>query len=266
MYTIGQFSRLSQIPVKTLRYYDEIGLLRPARIDGSTGYRYYGAAQFEQLNRILVFRDMGFSLSDIRTLVAENVPPEQIREMLCLKHQELERRVDEERARLRRAEARLDVIERCGQAAAFEVAVRGVASQLVASVRETVACHDESERLFDELDHHMGRRHHRSQRAAIWHACADGAIDCEALVFLPARVAATRRVRVYELPAHRVASLVYRGDVDFMPAYRAMRAWIGASGVDVIGPKREIFLDDGHGGRRESVTEIQFPIADTDVH
>jgi DNA-binding transcriptional MerR regulator len=82
MYRIGEFSRLTQIPVKTLRYYDEIGLLRPARVDRFTGYRYYSPAELERLNRILVFRDLGFSLGQVRTLVAENVPPEQIRGML----------------------------------------------------------------------------------------------------------------------------------------------------------------------------------------
>ena len=74
MYSIGEFSRLSQIPVKTLRYYDHLRLLRPACVNRSTGYRYYEAAQLEQLNRILVFKDLGFSLRDIRGLLAEHVP------------------------------------------------------------------------------------------------------------------------------------------------------------------------------------------------
>ena len=47
MYSIGEFSRLSQIPVKTLRYYDDLRLLRPACVNRSTGYRYYEAAQLE---------------------------------------------------------------------------------------------------------------------------------------------------------------------------------------------------------------------------
>jgi DNA-binding transcriptional MerR regulator len=64
MHSIGRFSTLGRITIKTLRYYDEIGLLRPARVDPTTGYRYYAAAQLDALNRILVFKDLGFSLRE----------------------------------------------------------------------------------------------------------------------------------------------------------------------------------------------------------
>jgi DNA-binding transcriptional MerR regulator len=260
MYTIGGFARLSHVPVKTLRFYDEIGLLRPARVAPSSGYRYYTAAQIEQLNRVLVFKDLGFSLQEIRALVAERVPPEQIRGMLRLRHQALERRVGRETARLARAAARLALIEGGQPGPAHEVAVRDTGPRLVASLRDTLGSYAESARLFDELDHHAGGGHKPRQRAAVWHACAAGAVECEALVFLPSPLASRGRVRVYELPPQRVASLVYRGDHDFLPAYRALHCWIGASGVEVVGPKREVYLDEG-GADGESVTEIQVPIA-----
>lgn len=257
MYRIGDFSRLTQIPVKTLRYYDQIGLLRPARVDRFTSYRYYTAAEVERLNRILVFRDLGFSLGEIGTLVAERVPPEQIRGMLRLKRDELERTVDRERARLARAAARLALIEQSGHTAAQEVAVREAGPRLVASVRDTLRSYDECERLFDEIAHAVGPQR---QRGALWHTCVgDRAIDCEAFVFLPSRVPGSGRVRVHELPGHLVASLVYRGEQDYAPAYRAMRAWLAASGTSVVGPKRELFL--AAADEDEAVTEIQFPIA-----
>jgi DNA-binding transcriptional MerR regulator len=260
MYRIGEFSRLSQVPVKTLRHYDAIGLLRPARVDRATGYRSYAAAQLERLNRILVFKDLGFSLHEIRVLLAENVPLDQVRELLRLKHHALEQGVRRERARLARAAVRLELIERCGQAGAHEVAVRSTAPQLVASLRATLASHDECERLFEELERRSGGPGRRRQRGAIWHACAERAVDCEAFVFLRSPVDCDGAVRAHELPAQRVASLVYRGDEDYLAAYRALRAWIAAGGVEVVGPKREIFLEEA-GTEAESVTEIQFPIA-----
>src|SRR5262245_44426249 len=111
MYQIGEFARLSQIPVKTLRYYDDIGLLSPARTSGATGYRYYEAGQLEQLNRILVLKDLGFSLSEIRGLVADRVRFDDLRSLLLEKHDQLERSVERERARLARAAARLELLE-----------------------------------------------------------------------------------------------------------------------------------------------------------
>ncbi|HET9315991.1 MAG TPA: MerR family transcriptional regulator [Vicinamibacteria bacterium] len=258
MYRIGEFSRLTQIPVKTLRYYDEIGLLRPARVERSTGYRYYTAAEVERLNRVLVFRDLGFPLRQIRMLVAENVPSGQIRGMLRTRHDELERTVDRERARLARAAARLELIERSGHTAAHEVAVRETGPRLVASVRDTLRSYEDCDGLFDEIAREVGPQRHRG---ALWHACAGGdrAIDCEAFVFLPARTRASGRVRVHELPGQLMASLVYRGEDEYAPAYTAMRTWLRVTGAGVAGPKRELFLGSGDDGR--TVTEIQFPIA-----
>jgi DNA-binding transcriptional MerR regulator len=68
MLKIGDFSRLSLASVKALRYYDELGLLRPARVDELTGYRYYSASQLTRLNRILVLKDLGLSLQQIALL------------------------------------------------------------------------------------------------------------------------------------------------------------------------------------------------------
>jgi effector-binding domain-containing protein len=84
-------------------------------------------------------------------------------------------------------------------------------------------------------------------------------VDCEALVFLAAPLPDGGRVRVYELPAQRVASLVYRGDREFLPAFRAIHQWVAMSGERVVGPKREVYLDEG-GPAAESVTEIQVPL------
>jgi effector-binding domain-containing protein len=63
---------------------------------------------------------------------------------------------------------------------------------------------------------------------------------------------------VHELPGQVMASLVYRGEREYAPAYRAMRRWLEVSRAAVVGPKREIFLEGGDDA--ESVTEIQFPI------
>ena len=62
MIKIGDFSRICQLSVKTLRYYDEVGLLKPVEVDRFTGYRYYSADQLPRLNRILALKDLGLSL------------------------------------------------------------------------------------------------------------------------------------------------------------------------------------------------------------
>lgn len=68
-YTVNKLARLAGISTRTLRYYDQMGLLKPARVNGS-GYRIYGQAQVDQLQQILFYRELGVSLERIKEIVA----------------------------------------------------------------------------------------------------------------------------------------------------------------------------------------------------
>ncbi len=93
MLKIGDFSKLSQVSIQTLRHYDDLGLLKPAEVDRFTGYRYYSASQLPRLNRVLALKDLGFSLDQVARLVEEGVSPEQLRGMLRLRQAEQANRV-----------------------------------------------------------------------------------------------------------------------------------------------------------------------------
>lgn len=67
-YTVSQLAQLSGTSVRALHHYDEIGLLKPASV-GENGYRHYGRAELLRLQQILVHREFGMSLSDIRDLL-----------------------------------------------------------------------------------------------------------------------------------------------------------------------------------------------------
>ena len=67
-YTVKQLSELTGLTPRTLRYYDAIGLLRPAR-DGANDYRRYGPAEVERLRQILIYRELGLPLEEIRALL-----------------------------------------------------------------------------------------------------------------------------------------------------------------------------------------------------
>lgn len=69
-YTIQKLGQLAGISTRTLRYYDEIGILKPARIN-SSGYRIYGAAEVNQLQQILFFRELGLPLDHIKQVIAD---------------------------------------------------------------------------------------------------------------------------------------------------------------------------------------------------
>ncbi|CAA9454595.1 MAG: Transcriptional regulator, MerR family, partial [uncultured Rubrobacteraceae bacterium] len=138
MLKIGDFSQLGQVSVRTLHHYDERGLLKPARIDDWTGYRFYSVEQLPRLNRILALKALGFSLDQIGRLVDDDVPAEQLRGMLALKQAEIERQLTEGRTRLLRVEARLKQIEQEGEPSPYEIVLKRTAPLTVASARTTV--------------------------------------------------------------------------------------------------------------------------------
>lgn len=69
MYTIGKFSTICDLPVKTLRYYDDIGLLKPSYIDSETNYRYYDYEKIEVIKIILLLKSLHIPLADIKQII-----------------------------------------------------------------------------------------------------------------------------------------------------------------------------------------------------
>lgn len=70
-FKIGEFSKLNMVTIKTLRHYEEIGLLVPDEIDQWTGYRYYRVDQLNKMNKIIFLKKLGFSLEEIREVFDE---------------------------------------------------------------------------------------------------------------------------------------------------------------------------------------------------
>src|SRR4030095_1616002 len=130
MIKIGDFARLSQVSVVTLRYYDEMDLLKPVRVDDFTGYRYYSVDQLPRLNRILALKDLGFSLEQIRLMLTDGLSLEQLRSMLTLQRVEVEKRLADEQGRLLRIEARLRQIELEDKMSNYDVVLKTAPAML----------------------------------------------------------------------------------------------------------------------------------------
>ena len=142
MFKISDFSRLSLVSAKALRYYDELGLLKPARVDESTGYRYYAASQLPRLNRILALKDLGLSLQQIAQMLDQEPTPEQIRGMLRLKQVELRQQLEEGQARLARIEAWLQAFEQEVSMPAYDIVLKNLPSIRAAEAREVIPGND----------------------------------------------------------------------------------------------------------------------------
>src|SRR5687767_530666 len=105
MFRIGEFSQITRVTVDTLRYYDAIDLLKPAKVDPFTGYRYYSAKQLMSLNRTaglasVALKEIGFSLEEIARILYEKPSNDELRGMLKAQLVQAER--DMQTAQLRR--------------------------------------------------------------------------------------------------------------------------------------------------------------------
>ncbi|GEM33360.1 hypothetical protein NN3_43670 [Nocardia neocaledoniensis NBRC 108232] len=132
MFSIGDFARHGQVSVRMLRHYDAVGLLRPARVDPATGYRFYTAAQLARLNRLVALKELGFTLEQVGRMLDPGPGPAELRGMLTLRRAELAQRIAADNARLTDVEARLRIIEKEGVMPEQDVVLKSVAAVRVA--------------------------------------------------------------------------------------------------------------------------------------
>ncbi len=111
MLKIGEFSRLSQVTVKTLHHYDELGLIKPAQIDPVTNYRFYTVEQLPRIHRIMALKEMGLSLEQIGIMLEKELSTEEMRGMLHFKQAEIQQEMREAQRQLSMVEFRLRMIE-----------------------------------------------------------------------------------------------------------------------------------------------------------
>jgi effector-binding domain-containing protein len=266
MYKIGDFSKISRVSVKTLRYYADIGLLPPAQVDPFTGYRYYDLDQLAGLNRILVLKGLGFSLEEIGMLLAADVSPSQLREMLEARRREVKGRIEEEQARLESLEARLRMLTGENLMATLDVNLKTVEPMAVIAIRETLPNYGAVGRLYGELFAYLQAQ--STQPVAppllIVHdeEFREADVDVEAAFPVGTQLAGNQRIECKTLPGGQFASVIYQGAYEEIGlAYQALMDWIQANGYTIAGPNREIYLKgpESGGSPSEYVTEVQFP-------
>jgi DNA-binding transcriptional MerR regulator len=135
MLKIGEFSRLSQVTVKALHHYDDLGLLQPATIDKFTGYRYYTVQQLPRIHRIIALKELGLSLEQIGLMLDEEVGVEEMRGMLRLKRAEIQQQVQEDQRCLAMVDFRLRMIEAEDKMPELDVVVKRLEPMRVLSLR-----------------------------------------------------------------------------------------------------------------------------------
>lgn len=272
MFRIGEFSRIARVSARLLRYYDELGLLKPGVVDAASGYRYYTSSQLQRLNRILVLRDLGLTLEQIGGVIGQNASADQLRAMLELRRADAERALADEASRLRQIEARIAQID-TGESM-DDVLMRAEPARRIVAVRDTVASFAQAVQIIGELARHLPKQLPRESLGSmigIAHSAEfePDAIDVELGFTLngdpPGDLPrlGQRALHVRELPAvEHMAVCVRVGPPEQAHLITGkIGRFVESNGYRLAGPSREVFLRPPRADRMdESILEMQFPV------
>ena len=276
MFRIGEFSRLARVTIDTLRHYDALGLLKPAKVDPFTGYRYYTARQLEPLTRILALKESGFSLEEIARILQDKLSNDDLREMLRAQLAAAESEMQAAQARRERIIARLHYLNLEEDMPAYEVNLKSVEALTVAAIRETVPTVEEMPQrcgaMFDRIAQWMTSNglpfgpaltiyyHESFVRENINTQCAFIIPDpVAAKTKIPDKPIEMQQMQAIPLAAYTVVTDNFYQKVDGLtPAYHAIARWIEDHGYQIAGPARELFYGSPESG--DMTAEIQFPV------
>ncbi|WP_067173597.1 MerR family transcriptional regulator [Microtetraspora niveoalba] len=265
MFSIGDFARLGRVSIRMLRHYDALGLLRPARVDEVTGYRYYEARQLSRLNRLIALKDLGLSLQQVGRILDEQVGPEELHGMLRLRRAELEARVADETARLARVEARLRMIETEGVMSP-DVVIKSVPAIRLAELSGTAESYESDhitpviQPLYTELCRRLDAAGVAITGPAVaYYEPVPEGVRVHAGAPVNVEHGRTYDFDVVDLPAiERAATLIHHGRMDDADVtFQRLARWVEDNGYHGSGVAREVYLNYGDGDPATWVTELQ---------
>ena len=268
MLKIGEFSKLSRVSVRMLRHYDEIGLLKPAKIDPFTDYRYYREDQLPTVCRITALKDMGFSLADIVRILEVYDDREQLERFFSAQQRELERAsldIEHKLALLDAARKRLRKEEDMN----YTVTIKTIPARYAATVRMTLPRYEDEGMIWSTLTSETAPLKLTEDDPCL---CAVTYLDGEykeenvemmAWKTVKGAYPDTEHVKFQTLPEVTVASCTYRGSyAQITDVYAAVIAWMEGNGYEPAGPMFNIYHVSPHETQNpeEFVTEICYPV------
>ena len=263
---IGTFAKASRLSVKSLRNYDESGLLVPHRVDPQSSYRYYDVTQLARADAIRSLRTVGMPLAKIaevldgadteRLLMSHLETLESQRDELNRQAQELQRRIN-----LKEFQMTTDVTIKSQDATA-------VATWRTPTTYEQVFTHIPEG--FGRVMAYLGEQqvHPVGAPFTVFHQAPDGDSEGDIAMAVPiSSVSAVGdsdefQIVIDEIPAGPTASIMHKGSYANMgESYATVVSWIAEHGHTIVGPARETYFNSpADVSEADLLTEISFPI------
>ncbi len=269
MFSIGEFSRITGLTIKTLRFYHEQGLLIPTHVDDETGYRYYAASLIERARAIALLRELDFSLGEIREILAGSQDEADLLEIMQRHRDQIEARIqscrevvitlnrfiaDQQEARLLMASATSKIEE------------KNLPALLIAGVR-MVGKYSDCGPAFAKIGRKFGR-HIRGKPLLLHYSQEYRENDADFEACMPIKTGKpVDGISVRELPGGRCVSLIHKGPYNELGrSYAKILEYIHEKGYEVATPSREVYLKGPgmifKGNPKNYLTEIQMFISE----
>lgn len=263
MLTIGEFSRTCFVTKKTLRHYDDIGLLRPAHV-AENGYRYYSADQIRTMRLILRLKTYGLSLPEIAAYLAN---PDDVALSGKLEEKRLQMRADLENTDrvIHQMEQDIEKLQRSIDIIAQDIIVKTTERnpETIFGVRKTISVKDFQE-LFGELYAELGKNKMEPLGGplAFYHDEDFNASSSDIEVAVPvAEGTPGARTLAGGLHAYSTLTGPYEPEA-FAATYAGIVQWIESNGYHMTGAPFDVYVKGGTEVKPEDyITEIYFPIA-----
>ncbi|WP_028399785.1 MerR family transcriptional regulator [Ectobacillus panaciterrae] len=267
-FLIGEMSKLHNTSIKTLRYYDEIGLFEPIEIDENNGYRYYSTEQFEQLNTINYLKALGLSLKEIKVQL-ENRDIEYFLKLLKKQKEITENKIKELELIRSRFENRIKELDQARRIKELEVVIiKHLQERKIVSLKEKICSEPELELSLRKLENisnkdssifiggvgltvaiHNIKKMKFNEYNSIFILLEEDLVDTKL---------------VTTLQQSEYACIYYRGNHNDSPKYyRILLDYIDKNGLQIIGDSIERTIIDQFisKNKEDYLTEIQIPVA-----
>jgi len=267
VFSIGEFSKITGLSIKTLRFYHEKELLIPSCVDPASGYRYYDHPNIEKARMIAYFRKLEFSLNEIKDILAHYDDQADILEYLERQKDVIESKIKRHKNILVSLDNLISHEREAMQAmenSTFQVEEKVLESQLIAGVRMKGKYCD-CGKGFALLGKKLGR-HLDGKPFNLYYDAEYREDDADMEPCFPVRKAVEAEgVSVRELPGGRCVSLMHKGPYEELGrSYEKILAYIREKNYQTLLPSREVYIKGPgmilKGNPEKYLTEIQIMI------
>jgi DNA-binding transcriptional MerR regulator/effector-binding domain-containing protein len=267
VFSIGEFSKITGLTIKTLRFYHDQRLIVPSWIDDQTGYRYYDSSKIELARVIVRLRELEFSLSDIAEMLRQYDDEGDLLDYLERQRQFIDQRL----RHYRRIGSTLDQIlsqqrevRSTMQTTTLQVAEKSLGPQLVAAIRMK-GKYCECGKAFGRIARRFGR-YLCGPPLLLHYDCEYREDDANFEACMPIRQGASADgIEVRDLPGGKCVSLVHQGPYeDLGRSYAVILKYAHDHNYEIEIPTREVYLKGPgmifKGNPKKYLTEIQLMV------